>query len=988
MRRLRVTAVGSILMLSLALPFFQVGEVGPDGFDAATADALLGSVGFYENRGQVRDGIAYHTTSGGLRVGFAPAAVWYVLTDGAPLARIGPAASEAGAWHSPTHTRGALIELTFPGARHAAPEGRKAMAHQGHFLLGDDSAHWTTGVPSFQEVVYLELYRDIELAYRVTNAGLKYEFRVHPGGDVSSISLRFNGSDGVSVTPDGELLILTPAGPLREAAPVAFEDDNRPVACSFRPLDARTIGFDCDSWRQGSTLIIDPLVYATFLGGAGNDFGYSVAVDGQGSAYITGWAGGSNFPTTPGAYDPTQNGGWDAIVAKLTPDGSTLVYATYLGGFAEEIGHSIAVDAAGSAYVAGHTWSSNFPTTPGAFKVTHGGVSDAFVAKLSPDGDALQFSTFLGGTQWDEARGVAVDGLGRPVVVGMTVSSDFPTTPGAFDVTLDGTDAFVVRMSPAGDALVYAGLLGGSFTEFANDVALDVSGDAFVVGWTDSVDFPTTPGVFDETANGLRDTFVARIAPDGTSVTYATLLGGTHWDIANAVAVAAGRAVVGGLTNSTSFPTTPGAYATAPGGDLDGYVVLVSADGGALDFSTFLGGPVSDYVTGVGLDAQGDVYATGYTEMTGFPVTPGAFDTAPDGGTYDAFIARLDATGSTLEHSTFLGGQQDGDYTRDLAMGPGDHVFVVGESWSWDFPTSTGAFQETYGGTGDPFIVRMELTAMPPTDLVVDTVPPGLQVEVDGVVSTAPVRVPCPQGKNHTVSAPSPQLAGDSRHAWMQWSDAGARTHLVVCTGSLTLVATFATEFLIVLDTDPPGLAFTVDGTEYAGLQQFWWVNGSAHAVEAVSPQDESAGSRRALSSWSDGGQRAHLVISMGPTNLVATFGREYLLAVESLPGTVSGGGWYPEGALASLVIAARDVFPNGTHYRFVRWAGDLDGSALSAETVMDGPKDVRAEWREVSFLEDHGIWLLPLLTASGVLVIVLWRRKRRKGGDRQPTGP
>ncbi|MBI5293193.1 MAG: SBBP repeat-containing protein [Chloroflexi bacterium] len=255
------------------------------------------------------------------------------------------------------------------------------------------------------------------------------------------------------------------------------------------------------------------LVYSTFVGGIWNDYGYAVAVDGGGNAYVTGNTNSIDFPATTGAFDTSQNGNADAFVTKLNADGSGLVYSTFLGGSNDDIGYSLAVDESGNAYVTGETASSDFPTTPGALDTSSNGGTDAFVTKLNAAGSGLVYSTFLGGSSNDRGKAIAVDSSGNAHVTGNTSSSDFPTTPGAFDTVLNGGDAFVTKLNAAGSGLVYSTFLGGSNSDYGYAIAVDGSGDAYVTGYATSTDFPTTPGAFDTGFNGdYNDAFVTKMA--------------------------------------------------------------------------------------------------------------------------------------------------------------------------------------------------------------------------------------------------------------------------------------------------------------------------------------------------------------------------------------------------------------------------------------------------------------------------------------------
>ena len=338
------------------------------------------------------------------------------------------------------------------------------------------------------------------------------------------------------------------------------------------------------------------LTYATFLGGSSNDGGHGIAVDGSGGVYVTGYTYSSDFPTTPGAFDTTFNGGdYDVFVVKLNPSGAgraDLAYATFLGGSSYDDGDHIAVDRSGSVYVTGDTYSSNFPTTLGAFDTTQNGGADVFVVKLSPSGTGpadLAYATFLGASNDDYGVSIAVNGLGSIYVTGYTNSSDFPTTPEAFDTTHNGGyfDVFVAKLNPFGAGradLAYATFLGGSDSDHAFGIAVDGSGSVYVTGYTYSSNFPTTPGAFDTTHNGGTDAFVVKLNPSGAGpadLTYATFLGGSSWDDAWDLAIdTEGTVYVAGSTFSSDFPTTLGAFDTSHNGGRDAFVAKVGAGGG------------------------------------------------------------------------------------------------------------------------------------------------------------------------------------------------------------------------------------------------------------------------------------------------------------------------------------------------------------------------------------------------------------------------
>lgn len=455
------------------------------------------------------------------------------------------------------------------------------------------------------------------------------------------------------------------------------------------------------------------LAYSTYLGGGqpgGDDVAFAIAVNASGEAYVVGRTNALDFPSGGGGFDTTQNGNYDVFVAKLSADGSALLFGTYLGGANHDEAWGIAVDAAGAAYVAGYTNSADFPVTSGAFDITLGGGQDAFVTKLSPDGTALTYSTFLGGSNSSEqGRDVAVDASGHAFVAGYTCSSDFPTTAGAFDTSANGgCDAFVTKIAINGSALTYSTYLGGSSSsDLGWGVALDAAGAAYVTGYTHSNNFPVTAGAFDTTYNstGNADVFVAKLNPSGSALQYATYIGGTNYQVGEGIAVDAdGAAHVTGYTCSSDFPVTAGAFDTTFN-NCSAFVTKVNAAGSALVYSTYLDGNSTDYAFEVAIAPDGGAVIGGYTCSSDFPVTAGAFDATSNFGC-DAFVTKFTTDGSALGYSTYVGGSSD-DVGQGIAVDAGGAVYLTGYTFSNDFPTTPGAFDETRNSSYDAFVVKL-----------------------------------------------------------------------------------------------------------------------------------------------------------------------------------------------------------------------------------------------------------------------------------------
>jgi YVTN family beta-propeller protein len=425
-------------------------------------------------------------------------------------------------------------------------------------------------------------------------------------------------------------------------------------------FDTSVDGFDSDAFVVKLNAGGSGLDFATFVGGSDFDTAWSIDVDEAGQATIAGYTLSPDFPTTPGAFESGQAGTANAFVVKVNETGTALSYAALLGGSNDDFGMAVAVDAAGSAYVTGFTPSPDFPTTPGAFDTTLAVWYDIYIAKLTPDGSDLAYSTLVGGNNAEYTFGIALDSAGSAYVTGYTHSTDFPTTPGALDTSYDEQETIVVKVSPDGSELAYSTFLGGTGTEYGSSIALDGAGSAYVTGSVRSTDFPVTAGAFDTSYNNevndfVGDAFVAKLNPGGSGLVYATYLGSIGDELGEGITVdEAGSAYVTGYTTSVSFPTTSDAFAPTCGNCVfpHGFVAKLNGSGTAVIYGTFLGSEDGfDRVYDVAVDSTHRVYVSGTTSSSGFPVTTGAFDISL-GGFSDAFIAKLAAEGEDTEPST------------------------------------------------------------------------------------------------------------------------------------------------------------------------------------------------------------------------------------------------------------------------------------------------------------------------------------------------
>ena len=613
----------------------------------------------------------------------------------------------------PGEVSGTVIDMRFVGANPSATlSGLDQQQTVSNYFVGADPSQWRSGIANYGQVEYQHLYAGIDAVFHGNQGQLEYDFNIAPGADPNQIQLHIAGASGLSLDGAGNLLIHTSGADLVEKAPSAYQEINGQrvaVAGHFVLEGGNRVGFAIGSYDASLPLVIDPtLSFSTFLGGNSSDAANAIAVDGSASAYLTGVATSTNFPTTPGGYQRATGGSQDAFIAKLSPDGGSLLYSTFLGGSGDESASGIAVDGAGAAFVTGVTSSTNFPITGGAYQTRAGGFTDAFVTKLSPDGSRLVFSTYLGGSGNDSAQGIAIDPFDSPYVIGTTSSTNFPTTPGAFQTVLATfqSDAFVTKLTADGTRLLYSTFLGGGGDDTAGGIAVDAFGAAYVTGATTSTNFPTTGGAYQTTPRGGQDAFVTRVAPDGRTLLYSTYLGGSNNDGGAGIAVDGfGEAFVTGFSSSTNFPTTPGAFQAIHAGSEDAFVAKLSVDGRTLIYATGLGGGAgSDFGAAIAIDGAGGAYVTGTTSSSNFPTTADAIQSRL-GGAADAFVSKLSPSGGSLEFSTFLGGTSN-DAGQGIAVDGAGNVYVAGFTLSSNFPTTPGARQGSLRGAQNAFVAK------------------------------------------------------------------------------------------------------------------------------------------------------------------------------------------------------------------------------------------------------------------------------------------
>jgi hypothetical protein len=614
-----------------------------------------------------------------------------------------------------------LPEQTSP-ATAASVESSERLPWNNNYFFGSNSDKWAPDCGNYQRVALKDVWSGIDVVWRGVGKAVEYDFVVTPGADASQIRVECLGlTDDLDATADGEELLLpTSLGVLRQVIPEAFQIDadgsSQEVKVEFTVWGGCFFGISLPEGHDpGKPLVVDPLVYSTYLGGSDQEDPTALCPDGAGGVVVTGDTRSDDFPTTDGAYQSNYEGGSKAFIASLNAEGSALIYCTYLGGSRNDHPKALCPDGDGGVVVAGNTSSNDFPTTDGAYQRNHGGDNlDAFIARLNADGNDLIYSTYLGASRGENASALCPDGDGGVVVAGFTYSDDFPTTDGAYQSDSDDSyEAFITNLNAEGSDLIYSTFLGGGTYDVANAICPDGDGGVFVAGMTRSDgenSFPTTDGAYQREFGGIEDVFISRLNADGSDLIYSTFLGGSDRDYAFALSPDNdGGVIVGGKTRSGDFPVTEGAYQENIGENYDAFITHLNGDGSELIYSTYIGGNNSDVANALCPDGVGGVVVAGYSWSDDFPTTEDAYQRDFGGGSSHPFIACLNGDGSDLIYSTFLGGNSGREEATALCPDGANGVIVTGTTYSNDFPTTEGAFDESFNGACDVFITDIDI---------------------------------------------------------------------------------------------------------------------------------------------------------------------------------------------------------------------------------------------------------------------------------------
>lgn len=668
------------------------------------------------------------------------------LTAGGMTLSLRPSCAAPGADNQTANAMqaaNAQLQFTLVGAaQNPVVVGENPQPGRVNYFIGNDSKNWHTNVPTYGRVRYRNVYPGIDLLYYGNHQELEYDFSVQPGADPRHIQFKIQGAQQIQLDAENNLILKLADGAIHFQSPIVYQEtDGQRVAVSgsYVIKDATHIAFQVGNYDSSKPLVIDPvLIYSTYLGGSGDDQPVGMAVDASGNVYVAGYTNSSDFALTgEGASNNVDH----VFVAKLDASGSTLLYADFIGGSSADYGAALALDGNGDVYVTGSTTSSDFPLV-NAYQGVQPGPYTGFVTKLSANGSTLLYSTYLGGNTFDQPTSIAIDTLGEFDVAGSTSSQNFPivnpivSTASANQAGAFGSYGFLTKFSSDGSSLIYSTFLAGNTLaaqscgnsclpapySAANSVAVDGSGNAYVAGVTNTNNYPTTSGAYLAANTSQADAsigIVTKVSSSG-ALDYSTYLYGSSGNPVGLTSIAvdsSGSAYVTGTADSDgTFPVTATSICN-PGvtGWNCGYafVAKFDASGSTLVYSTFLGPNNFASPQAIALDANDDAYVLASTTSNSFQTGDAIESYTSD---LDLLLVEIDASGSTQLFSTYLGGS-GADSPTGLAIDANENIYVAGSTASTDYPVTAGALQAQYGGNTDAFVAKIGASSAPTVTL-------------------------------------------------------------------------------------------------------------------------------------------------------------------------------------------------------------------------------------------------------------------------------
>ncbi len=723
-----------IVFFTLFFPvsFSAISAINSNPTDYVTSEKVRTvSMPFIENKGQIEDkNVQFYAKT------FAGS--FYVTNKGEII-------------HGVASDKKIYIREAFAGNREISVKGVDKSPAKINYFLGEKK-NWKTNISSWQFLTLGKVFEGVGVKLAVKGENVEKLFFLDKGADVKDIKVKLTGAKSLMVNAKGELEAVTDEGIVRFTKPVAYQDiegDRVYVDTNYRIIKTASSVPDSKNWKTQENIygfslslydkdypiVIDPLLASTFAGGDDDDYVYSIALDSSGNIFVAGYTESSDYPVTSGSYDEgcgsdsnCDGGESDIIITKFDANLTTISAATFLGGSDEEKNPVLSVDSSDNVYVSGYTSSSDFPSTSGAYDEGCGSdsncdvdsdsntSSDIFISRLSNDLATLSVSTFLGGSFSEYDPLLTMDSSsGNVIVAGYTFSSDFPVTPTLTTYDKDynkGADVFVAILDSGLSSVITATYLGGGDWDNPDGIALDSSGNIFVAGTTYSSDFDTQSSAYDNTANGEADVFVTKFLPDLTDISGAssTYIGGSDSDFVYGIAIdSSDKPVIAGYTYSSDYPVvtdTATAYDSTYNNNGDIFVSRLANDLKSLENSTFIGGNNWEDCYAFIIDSSGNVYLTGRTLSSDFPVTSGAYDESQNGDT-DVFVTKVSSDFSQVSASTFLGGG-GAEFGNSIVIDSSDNVILSGGTSSSDFPVTLGAYDTKINEGKEYFVAKLD----------------------------------------------------------------------------------------------------------------------------------------------------------------------------------------------------------------------------------------------------------------------------------------
>lgn len=589
-----------------------------------------------------------------------------------------------------------------------------------NYLVGKDISKHASNVALYDELYAKNLYQGIDIRYYCANNSIRYDLIVKPNANTNQIKLQLDGVININKDEKGNIIMHTNIGEISMQDLFVYEKEtNKQIECKWVIDENNELRLSIGQYNKSNTLIIDPLIYSTYLGGNNPEIGHDIIVNDLGEAYITGITQSANFDFTLGAYQTTNTGMYDAFISKLNSIGSSLIFSTFLGGSGDDHSWCIKFDNTGSLYVVGYTTSYDFPTTPGVFKTSHNmGLTtnfDVFVSKVNASGSSLIYSTYIGGTSDDFTKSFDLDNQNNIYIAGFTLSSDFDVTSGAYQTNFSssgGEEAFVTKLNSSGSSLIYSTLIGGTGIDAANSIKVDSTKNAYIVGVTSSTDFDITSGVLQSVnGSGPSDIFVTKLNSTGSSLIYSTFIGGSLDDIGNAITIdSIGNSYITGFTNSINYPISSGAFQNIYATNGDCFVTKINTTGSSILFSTYIGGNSLEEGRDIILDSICNIYITGYSYSQYYYTTPSAIQSSipfPSFFNADIIVTKFSNTGSVL-YSTLLGGISS-ESSDGIDIDKFGDLYITGRTTSIDYPVTPGVFQSSLqgGASDDAYVTKI-----------------------------------------------------------------------------------------------------------------------------------------------------------------------------------------------------------------------------------------------------------------------------------------